>query len=116
MHSLFTFTTPATSCGYLPDETWRLEYEIVSAMTPAEYQRRLERGWRRFGFSMFHPKCPACQACRSLRGPGETFRPNRSQRRGGGGQGGVGGKGGGAPGPGGGGGSFHPLPPLPAGF
>jgi arginine-tRNA-protein transferase len=81
MHSLFTFTTPPSSCGYLPDQTWRLGYEIVGDITPAEYRRRLERGWRRFGFAMFHPKCPECQACQSLRVPVETFRPNRSQRR-----------------------------------
>ena len=58
-----------------------MEYEIVSSMTVEEYQDRLMQGWRRFGFSLFHPQCPNCQACRSLRVPVDGFEPNRSQRR-----------------------------------
>jgi arginine-tRNA-protein transferase len=50
-------------------------------MTPQEYQERLILGWRRFGFSIFRPKCPNCRACQSLRVLVEQFRPNRSQRR-----------------------------------
>lgn len=81
MHSLFTFTAPPSSCGYLPDRIWRLEYEITGELAPEEYQQRLAEGWRRFGFALFHPKCPSCRACQSLRVPVERFRPNRSQRR-----------------------------------
>jgi arginine-tRNA-protein transferase len=81
MRSLYTFTTPASSCAYLPDQSSRLEYEIVGEITEVEYERRLEQGWRRFGFALFHPKCLRCQACQSLRVPVKTFHPNRSQRR-----------------------------------
>ncbi len=81
MHSLFVFTCPPSPCSYLPEETASLTYEIVGKMTAAEYQTRLLAGWRRFGFSMFHPTCPACTKCLSLRVPVSTFQPDRSQRR-----------------------------------
>jgi arginine-tRNA-protein transferase len=81
MHSLFVFTSPTSPCAYLPHERSALTYEIVARMTAAEYQARLKAGWRRFGFSMFHPTCPVCTKCQSLRVPVATFRPDRSQRR-----------------------------------
>lgn len=81
MHSLVTFTTPPYSCSYLPHETASLRYEIVERLTAVEYQVRLMKGWRRFGFSLFRPKCPSCRNCLSMRVPVDEFRPNRSQRR-----------------------------------
>jgi arginine-tRNA-protein transferase len=81
MISLMTYTTPLGPCGYLPDQTWRLQYDIVSDMSPLEYQQRLERGWRHFGHALFRPQCPTCRACQSLRVPAARFQPNRSQRR-----------------------------------
>jgi arginyl-tRNA--protein-N-Asp/Glu arginylyltransferase len=81
MESLFTFATPPGPCGYLPDQTWSLSYEIVGQITAREYQERLKSGWRRFGFSLFKPECPSCRRCQSLRVPVATFKPDRSQRR-----------------------------------
>ncbi len=81
MKSLVRFTAPPNPCGYLPDETWSLEYEHVASATAAEYMQRMREGWRRFGHTFFHPACPTCRACRSLRVPTATFRPDRSQRR-----------------------------------
>jgi arginine-tRNA-protein transferase len=81
MQSLFKFVAPPSRCGYLPDQTWRLEYEVVGELSQAEYQQRMSRGWRRFGLSLFRPRCPSCQACRSLRVLVDRFRPNRSQER-----------------------------------
>jgi leucyl-tRNA---protein transferase len=81
MESALRYLTSPGPCGYLPQETWRLEYELVSEMTPAEYMERLLRGWRRFGCSLFRPRCPACTACQSLRVDAARFRPHRSQRR-----------------------------------
>lgn len=81
MLSLYTFHAPLDRCGYLPDRRWRLRYEIVGQLTAAEYQGRLDAGWRRFGFSLFRPDCPKCQACRSLRVDAGRFRPSQSQRR-----------------------------------
>jgi arginine-tRNA-protein transferase len=42
---------------------------------------RMARGWRRFGDTLFRPRCPSCNACRSLRVVVDRFRPDRSQRR-----------------------------------
>ncbi len=81
MESLFRYTAPASTCGYLPAERWSLEYEMVANLAPAEYEVRLEKGWRRFGSLLFHPRCPDCQACQSLRVDVPQFLPNRSQRR-----------------------------------
>jgi arginine-tRNA-protein transferase len=81
MDTVFRFIAPPGRCGYLPEQTWRLEYEHVSALTPAEYLQRMEQGWRRFGTMMFRPRCPECSACRPLRVVASAFRPDRSQRR-----------------------------------
>jgi arginine-tRNA-protein transferase len=81
MHSLFTFQSPQGPCGYLPEQTWQLEYELFGELSAAEYMERMRAGWRRFGFSLFHPTCPACNRCQSIRVLVERFRPNRAQRR-----------------------------------
>jgi len=81
MKSLCHFLAPPGPCGYLPDQTWQLEYEHFSKLSAAEYLVRLEQGWRRFGGSLFRPRCQACTACRSLRVLMDRFHPNRSQRR-----------------------------------
>ena len=81
MESLFTFTSPPSQCGYLPDREWQLRYEVVGRITPAEYLDRMKQGWRRFGFSLFRPACDGCRMCRSVRVPVASFCPDRSQRR-----------------------------------
>jgi len=65
----------------LPDQLWRLEYEQVGSLTPAEYEERLLHGWRRFGTILFRPRCRSCAACQSLRVVVADFRADRSQRR-----------------------------------
>ncbi|MFN4261894.1 MAG: arginyltransferase [Gemmataceae bacterium] len=81
MESLFHFVAPPSQCGYLPDETWQLEYEQFLTLSPAEYMERMYHGWRRFGSTLFRPQCASCNACRPLRIDVRRFRPNRSQRR-----------------------------------
>lgn len=81
MESLFRYVAPATTCGYLPDRRWSLEYELFGELSAAEYLQRMKEGWRRFGHTLFRPQCPGCQACQSIRVPVNHFRPNRSQRR-----------------------------------
>jgi leucyl-tRNA---protein transferase len=81
MESLFRYIATPSTCGYLPDRQWSLEYEYVGAMTSAEYLQRLTEGWRRFGRMLFRPACPTCQACQSLRVVVDRFRPDRSQKR-----------------------------------
>jgi arginine-tRNA-protein transferase len=81
MESLFKFVAPPSPCGYLPDQTWSLEYERLLHILPEEYLQRLNANWRRFGTTLFQPRCPACTACRSLRVKVDQFQPDRSQRR-----------------------------------
>ena len=68
-------------CGYLPERSASLEYELVAEMSAAEYAERMLAGWRRFGRAVFRPRCRGCQACQPIRIPVERFRPNRSQQR-----------------------------------
>jgi leucyl-tRNA---protein transferase len=81
MESVFRFVAPPSRCGYLPDQTWRLEYEQVASVSPTEYMQRMHQGWRRFGDMLFRPRCPSCSACRPIRVVVDRFRPDRSQRR-----------------------------------
>jgi arginine-tRNA-protein transferase len=81
MKSLFRYIAPPSTCGYLPDRDWSLEYEHVDSLTPGEYQQRLAGGWRRFGHLLFRPRCRDCRECLSLRVLVDSFRMNRSQRR-----------------------------------
>ncbi|HEV3262777.1 MAG TPA: arginyltransferase [Gemmataceae bacterium] len=81
MESLLSYVAPPSQCGYLPDQTWRLEYELVGGLTREDYLRRMLHGWRRFGDTLFRPRCRACHACRSLRVVVDRFRPDRGQRR-----------------------------------
>jgi leucyl-tRNA---protein transferase len=81
MESLCRFVAPPTACGYLPEEQWQLEYEVVLELQPHEYMQRMLEGWRRFGDTLFRPRCSRCAACRSIRVLVDRFRPDRSQRR-----------------------------------
>jgi arginine-tRNA-protein transferase len=75
------FLSLPSACGYLPDQLWRLEFVQVATMEADEYAERMLRGWRRFGHTLFRPRCPHCTACRSLRVDAVRFDPDRSQRR-----------------------------------
>ncbi len=81
MRTLAVVTSPPSPCGYLPQETWSLTYELVGELATAEYEARMLAGWRRFGYVLFRPTCPSCTKCLSLRIPVSAFRPDRSQRR-----------------------------------
>lgn len=81
MESLFRYTAPPSPCGYLPDQHWSLEYEMVANLSAAEFSDRLQEGWRRFGGMLFRPQCPSCRACQTLRVVVAEFQPDRSQRR-----------------------------------
>lgn len=81
MQSSFEYISPPTTCGYLPDQNWQLRYEFIIEMTPQDYENLINKGWRRFGTTLFRPQCPACTACRSLRVPVDQFRPSRNQKR-----------------------------------
>lgn len=81
MKSVLHFVTVPHACSYLPDREARIEYEQFRTLTAAEYLQRMQEGWRRFGHTLFRPRCQTCMACQSLRVVVEKFRPDRSQRR-----------------------------------
>lgn len=78
---MLTFTSPPSSCEYLPGRVQQLRYEVAPWIRPAEYMDRLRDGWRRFGYVIFRPECGSCRMCQSLRVPVGTFRPTNSQQR-----------------------------------
>lgn len=75
------FLSGPESCGYLPHEQARMEYVRVARMDAGEYALALLAGWRRFGHTLFRPRCRGCLACLSLRVDVPAFRPDRSQVR-----------------------------------
>ena len=81
MQIQYSFLSPPGRCGYLPEQTWSLRYEVVSSLNAAEFGGLLQAGWRRFGLALFRPECTACRRCQSIRVPIETFAPDRSQKR-----------------------------------
>ena len=49
MESLFRYIAPPSTCGYLPNRQWSLEYEMVQGLAGEDYMQRMLDGWRRFG-------------------------------------------------------------------
>ena len=72
---------PPHACAYLPDRDASLELRVQVDVTPAELERMLERGWRRFGPVYFRPACVGCAECVTLRVPTASFVATKSQRR-----------------------------------
>jgi leucyl-tRNA---protein transferase len=71
----------AHQCQYLPDREATLEYSYAPILSAAEYERLMDRGYRKFGPIFFRPMCVGCSECRPIRIPVATFTPDRSQRR-----------------------------------
>lgn len=70
-----------SECSYLPARKSLMHYRVALSLTPDRYESLLERGWRRFGRTMFRPVCRTCSECRSLRVDVANFQPTKSQRR-----------------------------------
>lgn len=81
MISLHTFTIGPEECPYLPDRQSRLEYQVIARLSASEYERLMDKGYRKFGPLLFHPVCDSCRECRPLRIEAARFQPDRSQRR-----------------------------------
>lgn len=81
MKKAFHWTEAPSRCDYLADRLACRECVYVTDLKREEYMAYLLAGWRRFGRTLFRPRCRACSACRSLRVDAAQFRPDRSQRR-----------------------------------
>src|SRR6476659_8605767 len=76
-----TYLAEPSQCHYLPDRQWRLEYRIIPGLDMPSYWELVNKGWRRFGWTLFRPRCLSCQECRPLRVVVDSYEPDRSQRR-----------------------------------
>jgi arginine-tRNA-protein transferase len=72
---------PPRPCSYLADREASLETRLMLDVSPAELQRYLERGWRRFGPAYFRPACSGCSECVPVRIPVAAFEASVNQRR-----------------------------------
>ncbi|MEP3481306.1 MAG: arginyltransferase [Fuerstiella sp.] len=70
-----------SDCSYLPGRPSLMEFRWAYGLTAERYRHLLERGWRRFGRTLFRPKCRGCNECQSLRVDVNAFRASKSQRR-----------------------------------
>nr|WP_309690844.1 arginyltransferase [Armatimonas sp.] len=81
MRVLQTIRTGPDTCTYLPNRQSTMENLVVGQLSAAEYEQKMDEGWRKFGPVLFHPVCAECNECRPLRIPVAEFSPSRSQRR-----------------------------------
>lgn len=81
MRELIHLVEEPRACSYLPEQSASLEYRIVELMSAAEYERLLERGYRRFGRQLFRPRCRECSRCVSIRFRPADFTLSTGQRR-----------------------------------
>ncbi|MEQ9410188.1 MAG: arginyltransferase [Fuerstiella sp.] len=70
-----------SDCSYLAGRRSRMHYRLALSLSASRYEHLLERGWRRFGRTLFRPICGTCRECRGLRIDIAAFRPSKSQRR-----------------------------------
>jgi arginyl-tRNA--protein-N-Asp/Glu arginylyltransferase len=70
------------ACQYLAGRRARQPLRVpLRALTPAEFDQRLDGGDRRAGQLLYSQACPACSACEPIRVDVRAFAPSRSQRR-----------------------------------
>ena len=68
-------------CSYFEDQKSDMRYRFLNSCSIEEYQKKLERGWRRFGKIHFAPECKSCTKCVSMRIDVKNFQFSKSQKR-----------------------------------
>ncbi len=81
MIAIDSFIQGPQTCPYLPERQSTLEYLVVTQLSSAEYETRMNEGWRKFGPMLFRPVCDSCKLCRPMRVATADFKPTRSQKR-----------------------------------
>ena len=82
MLQLTTVVDQASICPYLDARTARMPLEVpTGAITSAQLDYLLDRGYRRSGWFYYRTACPGCQACEPLRVDVAKFVESRSLRR-----------------------------------
>ncbi|WP_198306103.1 arginyltransferase [Arcobacter vandammei] len=69
------------TCSYFSDEISDMRYQYLNNCDIEDYQKKLERGWRRFGKIHFVPECKSCTKCVSMRIDVKNFEFSKSQKR-----------------------------------
>jgi arginine-tRNA-protein transferase len=68
-------------CAYVSQQQAEMEYSVVPKLSGTQYERLMDRGYRKFGCTLFRPICAECRKCRPIRVDAHAYRPDRSQRR-----------------------------------
>ncbi|RBQ28116.1 arginyltransferase [Aliarcobacter vitoriensis] len=69
------------SCSYFEKEASDIRYQYINSCSISDYQKKLERGWRRFGKMHFVPECKTCTKCVSMRIDVENYKFSKSDKR-----------------------------------
>lgn len=69
------------TCSYFNNEVSDIRYRFINNCSIEDYQKKLERGWRRFGKIHFVPECKNCTKCVSMRIDVKNFKFSKSAKR-----------------------------------
>tara|TARA_B100000945_G_scaffold207444_1_gene166954 strand:+ start:199 stop:909 length:711 start_codon:yes stop_codon:yes gene_type:complete len=75
------FRTDNGPCPYLEKRNWQNISFQTSKIPPERYTSLLNQGFRRSGFTIYHPVCFSCQECIPIRIDALNFNKNKGQRR-----------------------------------
>ena len=75
------FRTDNGPCPYLKKGNWQNISFQTSKLPPDGYTALLNQGFRRSGFTIYHPVCSGCQECIPIRIDVINFIKNKGQRR-----------------------------------
>jgi len=68
-------------CPYRPVGVWE-NLSFTTEFLPGDvYEALLNQGFRRSGYSVYHPICETCQLCIPIRVKASDYAPSKSQRR-----------------------------------
>lgn len=75
------FVEENRNCSYFDDKLSDIRYKYAYSCPTSQYQKMLERGWRRFGRMHFVPECKTCNKCVSMRIDVANYKFSKSEKR-----------------------------------
>lgn len=81
MDKLLRECTLDEKCSYLEGLTQTTHYKIFDNCSAEYCLELIQRGWRRFGSTFFHPVCAGCNACESIKIDVKNYKFSKSARR-----------------------------------
>lgn len=70
-----------SDCPYLPGQIARLPHRLPTALSPEDFDQRLQAGDRRSGPFLYRTRCPQCTACEPIRLDVDRHRLGSSQAK-----------------------------------